>query len=110
MNIPTTPHMERCIGGYFDDQEHDDKDIAKVVSLLVGDERERVFSTAMVSCLSARGVYKPERDRIPKRFHEVTTWKGQSDSGFLETLTRQSAQRLVATAGSTAKMDSEGTS
>ena len=54
--------------------------------------------------------FQPEQVKIPKRFHEVTTWKGQTDSGYLEALTRHYAQRLVAIASSTAKTDSEGAS
>ncbi len=149
MNILTTPHLERCISCYSYDQKHDDKDVDKVVSFLVSDERERVFLTSMVSRLFARGVYKPdilgecltalgytavadnmaaiagniqqkrwqarlatgfqpEQVKIPKRFHAVTTWKGQTDRGYLETLTRQYAQHLVAIAGRTAKTDPEG--
>ncbi len=51
-----------------------------------------------------------EQVKIPERFHEVTTWKGPTDSGYLEALTRHYAQRLVAIASSTEKTDSEGAS
>ena len=51
-----------------------------------------------------------EQVKIPKRFHEVTTWKGSADSGYLEALTQHDAQRLVAIASRTAKTDSEGAS
>ena len=149
MNILTTPHMERCIGGYSFDQKLDDDNAASVVSFLVSDGRERVALTSMVSRLCARGVckpdipgeclttlgytavadnmaaiagniqqkcwrarratgFQPEQVAFPKRFHGVTTWKGQTDRGYMETLTRQYAQHLVAMAGRTAKTDPEG--
>jgi aldehyde:ferredoxin oxidoreductase len=33
--------------------------------------------------------------KIPKRFTEVTTWKGPIDQVFLETLKREYGKRLV---------------
>ncbi len=51
-----------------------------------------------------------EQVKIPERFHEVTTWKGPTDSGYLKASTRHDVQRLVVIGSSTAKTDSEGAS
>ncbi len=53
-------HSHLDTGGYSYDQKHDEKDVDKVVKFLVDDEKERVMLTNLVSCLFARGVYKPE--------------------------------------------------
>jgi aldehyde:ferredoxin oxidoreductase len=49
--------------------------------------------------------YRPEEVSIPKRFTEITTWKGQIDSVFLAGLKDQyaSAIRALAETGDTAK-------
>ena len=38
--------------------------------------------------------YDPSGVKIPKRFSEVTTWKGQVDQGFMETLRQKYAQAI----------------
>jgi aldehyde:ferredoxin oxidoreductase len=40
--------------------------------------------------------FDPHSVRIPKRFAEVTTWKGSIDEGFLQSLKSQYAKRIVA--------------
>jgi len=120
-------HSHLDSGGYAYDQKHEEKDADKAVAFLVADEQERVLQTSMVSCLFARGVYKPDllaaclsalgyttlagnmeaisstiqkkrwqirlatgfdpgQLRIPKRFHELTTWKGKTDPQYLDAL------------------------
>jgi aldehyde:ferredoxin oxidoreductase len=120
-------HSHLDTGGYSYDQKHDEKDVDNAVAFLVNDEQERVLLTSMVSCLFARGVYKPDllgeclntlgyatladnmeasssqiqkkrwqirlatgfkpdQVRIPKRFLNVTTWKGETDPQYLDTL------------------------
>ena len=132
-------HSHLDTGGYSYDQKHDEKDVAQAVSFLVTDEQERVFLTSMVSCLFARGVYKPdllaeclaalgyravadnmatiaaniqqkrwqlrlatgfqpEQVKIPKRFREVTTWKGPTDPDYLNALQQAYAGRITAMA------------
>jgi aldehyde:ferredoxin oxidoreductase len=39
--------------------------------------------------------YDPTQVKIPKRFTEVTTWKGQVDQGFMEALRQQYAQAIL---------------
>lgn len=53
-------HSHLDNGAYGYDQKEHQKDAAKAVAYLVDDERERVLLTSLVSCLFARGVYKPE--------------------------------------------------
>lgn len=53
-------HSHLDTGGYSYDQKHKEQDVDKVVRFLVDDEKERVMLTSLVSCLFARGVYKPE--------------------------------------------------
>ena len=53
-------HSHLDSGGYSYDQKHEEKDADKAVAFLVSDEQERVLLTSMVSCLFARGVYKPD--------------------------------------------------
>jgi aldehyde:ferredoxin oxidoreductase len=43
--------------------------------------------------------YSPENVSIPKRFTEITTWKGQIDSVFLAALKDQYAIAIRALAG-----------
>jgi aldehyde:ferredoxin oxidoreductase len=50
-------HSHLDAGGYTFDQKNSEKDAAKAVDFLVGDERSRCVLTSMVSCLFARGVY-----------------------------------------------------
>lgn len=38
--------------------------------------------------------YDPEAIRIPKRYHEVTTWKGKTDPQYLEELKAEYASRI----------------
>jgi aldehyde:ferredoxin oxidoreductase len=40
--------------------------------------------------------YKPESVTIPKRFSEVTNWKGSIDSGYMQGLMSAYAQRILA--------------
>ena len=40
--------------------------------------------------------FKPDQVKIPKRFLEVTTWKGQTDRAYLQDLTQAYARRLMA--------------
>ena len=128
-------HSHLDTGGYSYDQKHDEKDVQKAIDFLVRDEQERVFLTSMVSCLFARGVYKPDllaeclgvigfgsiadnmpgisetiqqkrwqfrldegfnpgKAKIPKRFLEVATWKGQTDPEYLEELKSAYGQRI----------------
>ncbi len=132
-------HSHLDTGGYSYDQKHDTQDVAQAISFLVTDEQERVFLTSMVSCLFARGVYKPdllaeclaalgynavadnvaaiaaniqqkrwqlrlatgfqpEQVQIPKRFHDVTTWKGQTDPAYLDEMQQAYAGRITAMA------------
>ncbi len=132
-------HSHLDTGGYSYDQKHDTQDVAQAVSFLVTDEQERVFLTSMVSCLFARGVYKPdllaeclaalgynavadnvaaiaaniqqkrwqlrlatgfqpEQVKIPKRFYDVTTWKGSTDPDYLDELQQAYAGRITAMA------------
>lgn len=53
-------HSHLDNGAYGYDQKQHQKDATKAVAYLVDDERERVLLTSLVSCLFARGVYKPE--------------------------------------------------
>lgn len=39
--------------------------------------------------------FKPGQVKIPKRFHEVTTWKGPIDRSYLEELTQAYARRII---------------
>ncbi len=89
MNILTTPNMERCIGCYS---------CSLACARLV--HRNLSWLTG----------FQPEQVRIPKRFHDVTTWKGQTDSGYLETLTRTYARRLVKIARKPVATTAEGSS
>ncbi len=54
-------HSHLDTSAYSYDQKHADKDVDKTIAYLLDDERERVVLTCLVSCLFARGVYKPER-------------------------------------------------
>ncbi len=38
--------------------------------------------------------YDPESVKIPKRYHEVTTWKGKTDPEYLENLKTEYARRI----------------
>ena len=42
--------------------------------------------------------FNPKAVKIPKRFTEVTTWKGQVDKGFLNSLKKEYAKRIMALA------------
>lgn len=53
-------HAHLDAGGYSYDQSDKPKDVDKAVAYLVSDETARCLLTSMVSCLFARGVYKPE--------------------------------------------------
>ena len=44
--------------------------------------------------------YRPENVSIPKRFTEITTWKGQIDSVFLSGLKEAYGRRIIEMAGS----------
>ena len=144
-------HSHLDTGGYSYDQKHDEKDVDKAVAFMVSDEQERVFLTSMVSCLFARGVYKPdllaeclaalgysavaddmaaiaanvqqkrwqlrlatgfqpEQVKIPKRFRDVTTWKGPTDSGYLQALQETYGRRLTEIAHSHEAKGTEGES
>ena len=39
--------------------------------------------------------FDPEKVKIPKRFTEVTTWKGPVDERFLNELKKEYAQRIL---------------
>jgi aldehyde:ferredoxin oxidoreductase len=39
--------------------------------------------------------FKPEKVSIPKRFSEITTWKGAVDRQYLETLKTSYGQRIL---------------
>ncbi|MGD8242960.1 MAG: aldehyde ferredoxin oxidoreductase C-terminal domain-containing protein, partial [Desulfobacterales bacterium] len=54
--------------------------------------------------------FKPEQAKIPQRFHEVTTWKGETDSGYLDSLTRTYARRLMEIARCAMTTSTEGSS
>ena len=47
--------------------------------------------------------YRPENVSIPKRFTEITTWKGQIDSVFLAGLKEQYASAILSLAGTDTK-------
>jgi len=47
--------------------------------------------------------YSPENVSIPKRFTEITTWKGQIDSVFLSGLKEQYASAILSLAGTDTK-------
>jgi aldehyde:ferredoxin oxidoreductase len=51
--------------------------------------------------LRVRSGYRPESVSIPKRFSEITTWKGQVDRQFMETLKAGYAQGILDLAGVT---------
>ncbi|MDJ0889371.1 MAG: hypothetical protein QNI89_18880, partial [Desulfobacterales bacterium] len=38
--------------------------------------------------------FKPEAVKIPKRFNELTTWKGKTDVKYLDQLTSAYAQKI----------------
>jgi aldehyde:ferredoxin oxidoreductase len=42
--------------------------------------------------------FNPKAVKIPRRFTEVTTWKGQVDEGFLNSLKKEYAKRIMALA------------
>jgi len=52
-------HSHLDTGAYSFDQKNKDQDIEATLKFLLDDERERVLLTNLVSCLFARGVYKP---------------------------------------------------
>jgi aldehyde:ferredoxin oxidoreductase len=39
--------------------------------------------------------FDPAAVKIPKRFTEITTWKGTIDVNFLNTLTKEYAKRIL---------------
>ena len=43
--------------------------------------------------------YRPENVSIPKRFTEITTWKGQIDGTFLMQLKEEYGRKIVEMAG-----------
>ena len=49
--------------------------------------------------MRVRSGYRPESVSIPKRFTEITTWKGQIDSDFLSALKDQYASAILKLAG-----------
>jgi aldehyde:ferredoxin oxidoreductase len=51
--------------------------------------------------LRVRSGYRPEKVSIPKRFSEITTWKGQVDRQFMEALKAGYAQGILDLAGVT---------
>lgn len=51
--------------------------------------------------LRLRTGYRPENVSIPKRFSEITTWKGQVDRQFMEALKARYAQGILDLAGTT---------
>jgi len=53
-------HSHLDSAGYTYDQKNNDKDVAKAVSFMVEDERQRCGLTSMVSCLFARSAYTEE--------------------------------------------------
>ena len=54
--------------------------------------------------------FKPELVKIPKRFQEVTTWKGQTDSSYLKALTQTCARYLTEIARNPVSTSAEGIS
>jgi aldehyde:ferredoxin oxidoreductase len=129
-------HSHLDTGAYSFDQKNKDQDIEATLKFLLDDERERVMLNNLVSCLFARGVYKPAliaealdclgystlaatldatsenvrnlrwklkmqtgfdpmKTRIPKRFAEITTWKGPVDAQYMERLRIAYAQRIT---------------
>ena len=51
-------HLDSTAYSY--EQKHNERDVNRAVDLLINDEPGRCLLTSMVSCLFARGVYKPE--------------------------------------------------
>ncbi|NJD55038.1 MAG: aldehyde ferredoxin oxidoreductase [Nitrospirae bacterium] len=49
--------------------------------------------------LRVRSGYRPENIAIPKRFSEITTWKGQIDSAFLSQLKEEYGRKIIEIAG-----------
>ncbi len=52
--------------------------------------------------------YEPERVAIPRRFLEVTTWKGPIDAAYLDNLKTEYARRIRAFAADAAKDGKDG--
>ena len=46
-----------------------------------------------------RSGFRPENVSIPKRFTEITTWKGQIDTLFLEDLKKEYGRKILEMAG-----------
>jgi len=42
--------------------------------------------------------YRPEQITIPKRFHDLTTWKGKTDPAYLDALLAAYARAITAMA------------
>ncbi|WP_035104559.1 aldehyde ferredoxin oxidoreductase N-terminal domain-containing protein [Desulfohalovibrio reitneri] len=53
-------HSHLDVGAYGFDQKNQEQDVDKAVNFLVDDEADRCILTSLVSCLFARGVYKPD--------------------------------------------------
>jgi aldehyde:ferredoxin oxidoreductase len=53
--------------------------------------------------LRVRSGYRPENVSIPKRFSEVTTWKGPVDPQFLGSLKDAYGERILELAGGSEK-------
>ncbi len=53
-------HSHLDSSAYSYEQTHDERDIGRAVDLLINGEPGRCLLTSMVSCLFARGVYKPD--------------------------------------------------
>jgi Fe-S-cluster-containing dehydrogenase component len=74
MKILTTPRMERCIG-------------CNSCSLACARLVHKRLSWL------AAGI-KPEKVTIPKRFTELTTWKGNTDINYLNALKSAYAEKI----------------
>jgi len=49
--------------------------------------------------LRVRSGYRPENVSIPKRFTEITTWKGEIDASFLDQLKEEYGHKILEMAG-----------
>jgi aldehyde:ferredoxin oxidoreductase len=51
--------------------------------------------------------YRPDQITIPKRFHELTTWKGKTDPAYLDALLTAYARAITGLAQTTASEGEE---
>ena len=82
MKIFTTPRMERCIGCHSCSLA----DKLKPVSRYIQGFRWKVRSDTG---------FDPKTVKIPRRFTEVTTWRGPIDENFLLALKNAYADRIL---------------